>query len=183
MARKSSKRTKQVVPTMPGNYPQACGGAYPVANNPYGAPIPPAYANAFTYEPVPIKKRARGMILFVLLNIVTLGIYGLVVLSHVSQEINLIASDYDRKNTPYYCLAAFLSFITLGIYGVIYMNNLCARIGNELKRRNIKYKFSEASYWGWNVFGVLLVGIGPLVFWHKFFKAMKKLIADYNIYG
>lgn len=182
MARKSSKKEKQVVSTMSGNYPQAYGGAYPVANNPYGAPIPPAYGNGFTYEPVPIRKHARGMILFFLLNIITLGIYGLVVLSHVSQEINLIASDYDKKTTPYYCLAAFLSVITLGIYGVIYMNNLCARIGCELKRRNIKYKFSEASYWGWEVFGVLIL-IGPFVFWHKFFKAMKKLIADYNIYG
>ena len=180
MARKSSKKEKQIVSAMPGNYPQAYGACS--SGNPYGAPIPPAYAGAFAYEPVPIKKHARGMILFVLLNIITLGIYGLVVLSHVSQEINLIASDYDRKTTPYYCLAAFLSVITLGIYEVIYMNNLCARIGNELKRRNIKYKFSEASFWGWNVFGVFIL-IGPFVFWHKFFKAMKKLIADYNIYG
>ena len=182
MACKTSKKNQKAGTVQSvGNYPQAYGNNPPM-NNPYGAPIPPAYANGFTYEPVPIRKHARGMILFVLLNIITLGIYGLVVLSHVSQEINLIASDYDRKNTPYYCLAAFLSLITLGIYGVIYMNNLCARIGNELKRRNIKYKFSEASYWGWCVFGVLFL-VGPFIFWHKFFKAMKKLIADYNIYG
>ena len=163
------------------NYPQPYGMQAPMMNT-YPGQMPQGYGG-FTYEPVPIKKHKRGVILFILLNIITLGIYGLVVMSHISQEINTIASDYDKKTTPFYCLACFLSVVTLGIYGVIYMNNLCARIGSELKRRNIKYKFDEGTYWGWGVFGSLLLLIGPIVFYHKFFKAMKKLIADYNIFG
>ncbi len=111
------------------------------------------------------------------------GIIYLVAMCHVSQEINIIAEDYDRKHTPFFCLAVFLSIITCGIYWVIYINNLSARIGLELKRRSVKYKFDEGTYWGWSVFGSLLFGIGPIIFMFKFFKAMKKLIADYSIYG
>ena len=163
------------------NYPQPYGMQSPMMN-PYMGQMSPAYPG-FTFEPVPIKKHRRSAILFILLEILTLGIYGLVVMSHISQEINTIASEYDRKTTPFYCLACFLSVVTFGIYGVIYMNNLCARIGSEIKRRNIRYKFDEGTYWGWYVFGSLLILIGPIIFYHKLFKAMKELIADYNVFG
>lgn len=182
MARKKKvSKEASAVSTPAYSYPQPYGAQYPMMDQFGGQPS--AYSGAFTYEPVRIRKHARSAILFVLLNIITLGIYGLVVMSHISQEINLIASDYDRKTTPFYCLACFLSCVTFGIYGVVYMNNLCARIGIELKRRNIKYKFDEGTYWGWDVFGVLLLFIGPFIFYHKLFKAMRKLIEDHNIYG
>ena len=177
-----------------GNYPQSYNynmqynspmpfNAQPQMMNPYvGQPSPMQGNGMFMYEPVPVKKHRRSAILFVILNILTLGIYGLVVMSHISQEINTIATDYDHKTTPFYCLAAFLSVITFGIYGIIYMNALSARIGRELRRRSIVYKFDEGSYWGWSIFGTLIL-IGPIIYLHKLFKAMKKLIEDYNVYG
>ena len=178
-----------------GDYPQNYNTQYggmqyynnqpPMMNTYLGQPDPTYHGSPndmFIFEPVPIKKHRRSAIVFFLLNIITLGIYGLVVMSHISQEINTIATDYDRKTTPFYCLAAFLSAVTLGIYGVIYMNALSGRIGRELKRRSISYKFDEGSYWGWGVFGALII-IGPFIYYHKLFKSMKKLIEDYNIYG
>lgn len=115
--------------------------------------------------------------------VILIGIAELVVLSHVSQEINLIASEYDHKNTPYYCMGVFFSIITLGLYGIVYFNNLSARIGSELKRRNIKYRFDEATYWGWGFFGALLLGIGPIIYYYKFYKALKMITDDYNVFG
>lgn len=116
-----------------------------------------------------------------LLGPITLGIYPLVVLCKISSEINKVARN-DRKNTMHFLLMLLLSPITLGIFTLIWYHNLCSRIGDELKRRNIPYNFGASDYWLWCMLGAL-IGIGPLVFIHKFMHAMNHLNGSYNQYG
>ena len=54
-------------------------------------------------------KTNRAMWKFILFSLITFGIYGLVVMSHVSTEINYIASKHDHRNTLHYCLMFFCS--------------------------------------------------------------------------
>jgi hypothetical protein len=120
---------------------------------------------------------------FILLSFITLGIYGIVVMSHVSTEINRIATKYDHRRTPHYCLVVFLfSWLTIGIYPLIWNTNLCSRMGDELYRRNLNYNFGPGHFWGWEVWGSLIL-VGPFIYFHKFFKAMNMLCNDYNING
>ena len=91
-----------------------------------------------------------------------------------------MATEHDHRRTMHYCLVFFLlSWLTLGIMMLIWWHNICDRIGDELKYRRIKYSFGAGSYWGWGFFGVLII-VGPFIFYHKFFKAMNLLNADYN---
>ena len=69
-----------------------------------GAPAPSAAPSV----PAVQLKTNRGLIKYVLLSIITLGIYGLVVMSSVSTDINTIASRYDGKKTMHFCLLVFL---------------------------------------------------------------------------
>lgn len=134
---------------------------------------------------VPVKqlKTNRGLVKFILLSLITFGIYPLVVMSVISTDINLIASRYDGKNTTHFCLMAFVfSWLTLGISPIVWYHKISARIGNELSRRGISYSFGAGSFWGWNILGSL-IAIGPLVYTHKLFKAMNLLAADYNAKG
>ena len=55
-------------------------------------------------------------------------------------------------------------------------------IKSELRRRGIFYDFGAGTFWGWNVLGSL-IGIGPLVYTHKLFKAMNLLCGHYNVNG
>ena len=122
----------------------------------------------------------RGLLKFILLSLITFGIYGIVCFSHISKEINTLATEHDHRRTMHYCLVFFLlSWLTLGIMMLIWWHNICDRIGDELKYRRIKYSFGAGNYWGWGFFGVLII-IGPFIFYHKFFKAMNLLNADYN---
>lgn len=123
----------------------------------------------------------RGLLKMALLGPITLGIYPLVVLCKISSEINKVARN-DRKNTMHFLLMLLLSPITLGIFTLIWYHNLCSRIGDELKRRNIPYNFGASDYWLWCMLGAL-IGIGPLVFIHKFMHAMNHLNGSYNQYG
>jgi hypothetical protein len=125
----------------------------------------------------------RGLLKLILLSIITLGIYGLVVWSSVSSDINTAASRYDGKKTMHYLLMGFIvGPITLGIGYLVWYHRLSNRIGNELTRRGISYHVSAGTFWGWCVLGSL-IGIGPLVYTHKILKGMNLIAGHYNING
>ena len=141
--------------------------------------------NNYVSSTAPVGKlsTSHGLLKFILLNILTLGIYGIVEMSVISSDINTIASRYDGKKTMHYCLLFFIvAGLTLGIGAIVWYHRLSARIGKELARRGISYSFGAGSYWGWNTLGCLIV-VGPLVYMHKLFKSMDLLSAHYNTYG
>lgn len=128
-------------------------------------------------------KTNKSLLKFILLSIVTFGIYGIVVLSSVSNDINIIASRYDGKKTMHYCLLCFLvGPITCGIAVLVWFHKISARIGSELERRNIDYSISASTFWGWYVLGSFII-VGPFVYMYKLFNAMNMLAEDYNIRG
>lgn len=165
----------------PEQAPQPAAQPAPQPQQPaYQAPPQPAYQQQPVIAPL---KANYGLLKTILLSIITLGIYGLVVMSRVSTDINTIASRYDGKRTMHYCLLFFLvGPITLGIADIVWSHKISARIGNELIRRGLNYKFNAASYWLWNVLGACII-VGPFVYCFKLFKAMNLLCADYNAKG
>ena len=127
-------------------------------------------------------KTNRGLVKFVLFNFITFGIYGIVVMSEVGEDINTVAGRYDGRKTMHFCLLYFLvSWLTMQIGTIVWYHRLSARIGRELKRRNIHYRFGAGSFWGWNLLG-LFIAIGPFIYMHKLFKAMNLLCKDYNLH-
>lgn len=87
------------------------------------APTPVAVSSA----PVGQLNAKRGLAKFILLNIITLGIYGIVFFSGISADINVIASRYDGRKTMHYCLLLFLvGPITLGIAYLVWFHRLSA---------------------------------------------------------
>ena len=122
----------------------------------------------------------RGLLKFLLLSLITFGIYGIVVMTHISMEIDTIASPRDHKNTMNYLLVCFfLGPITLGIYTLIWNHQLSNRIGDELKARNLGYEFDAGTFWGWAFLGSLIL-IGPFVFLHKLLKSMNLINESYK---
>ena len=128
-------------------------------------------------------KTNKGLLKTILLSLITLGIYELVVMSAISNEINIVASKYDGKKTMHFCLLFFLvAPITLGIGAIVWIHRISNRIGNEIKRRGISYNFSSADFWLWGVLGSFII-VGPFVYMHKLFKAVNLMNADYNVNG
>ncbi len=139
--------------------------------------------NTVSSAPVGQLKTNKGLLKTILLSLITFGIYPLVVMSAVSNDINIVASRYDGKKTMHYCLLFFIvAPITLGIAGIVWSHKISNRIGNELRRRKVAFSFSATDFWIWNVLGSLIV-IGPFIYLHKLFKATNLMCADYNIHG
>lgn len=138
---------------------------------------------AVSSAPVGQLKTNRSLLKFILLSIITFGIYGLVVMSAVSTDINAIASRYDGKKTMHYCLVVFIfSGLTLGIVPLVWNHKISNRIGNELMRRGISYGFSASTFWLWSILGSLIL-VGPFIYIHKLLKSMNLLAENYNING
>lgn len=143
----------------------------------------PNCGTAVNTPPARQLKTNRGLIKFILLSLITFGIYALVVMSCISTDINVIASKYDGKKTMHYCLVVFVfSWLTLGIVPLVWFHRISARIGAELNRRGIDFTFGAGTYWGWNILGSLIV-VGPFIYYHKLFKSMNLLAKDYNTIG
>lgn len=134
-------------------------------------------------KPVAQLKTNRGLLKFILLSIVTLGIYLIVYFSSISSDINVIASRYDGKKTMHFCLLFFLvSPITCGIATFVWYHKISSRIGSELHRRGIQYHFGAADYWLWNVLGTIIF-VGPFIYIYKLSKAMNLLANHFNQFG
>lgn len=134
-------------------------------------------------KPLAQLKTNRGLLKFILLSLITFGIYGLVVMSSVSTDINLIAGRYDGKRTMHFCLVYFIfSWLTLGIVPVVWYHKISNRIGNELSRRGIAYSFSAGTFWGWCILGSLII-VGPYIYMYKMLKSMNLLSENYNVNG
>jgi len=138
------------------------------------------------HMPVGQLNTRRGLLKFILLNIVTFGIYSIVFYSGISSDINIIASRYDGRRTMHYCLLIFLiSPITLGIGAIVWSHKISGRIGNELHRRRLAgplNNFGASSYWLWAVLGSLII-VGRFIYIYKLAKAMNAIAANYNQVG
>ena len=125
-------------------------------------------------------KRGLGKMIF--LGLLTLGIYPTVIYSKIITELNILASRYDGKRTMTFFGMLMVAPLTLGIYAYVWMHKLCGRIGNELQRRGIDYKFGPSQFWLWNILGAFIL-VGPFVFLHKLMKSMNLLNKDFNEKG
>lgn len=124
-----------------------------------------------------------SLVKMIFLNLITLGIYGIVIYSRMGTELNTAASRYDGKQTMHYCLVYFLlSVITLGIAHIVWFHKLSNRMGMELARRGIAYSFSAGDFWLWNVLGSFIV-VGPFIYIHKLCTAMNLINTNYNSRG
>ena len=117
------------------------------------------------------------------MSLITFGIYGIVVMSNISTDINTIASRYDGKKTMHYCLVLFIfSWLTLGIVPLVWNHKISDRIGAELTRRGIDYQFGAGTFWGWGILGSLIL-VGPFIYTHNQQTAMYPVSAVHNGHG
>ena len=125
-------------------------------------------------------KRGLGKMIF--LSILTLGIYPIVIMSRIATELDIVASRYDGERTMPFFAMCMLAPLTLMIYPYVWIHGLCRRIGAELQRRGLNYRFSAATFWLWGILGSLII-VGPYIYIYKFMKSMNKLNADFNERG
>ena len=108
----------------------------------------------------------RSLTKYVLLGLITLGIYDIVVMTKMN-----------------FCLVFFIfSWLTFGIVPLVWYHRLSARIGGEQARRNQPVTMTAGTFWGWYFFGSLII-VGPFVYAYRLLHSMNALSEDYNKVG
>lgn len=72
-------------------------------------------------------KQSRSLVLFILLNGVTFGIFAIFFWQGLNNDLNKVQRKYNKKQMPYIC-AWLLGFVTFGIIPLIWFIKLTMRL-------------------------------------------------------
>lgn len=126
-------------------------------------------------------KDDRGLLSYILLSIITCGIYSYYFIYKMAHDVN-IACDGDGENTSGLVAFILLSFITCGIYSWIWQYKLGNRLASNAPRYGMNFQENGTSVLMWCLFGSLLCGIGPFIAMNILIKNSNKICNAYNRY-
>ena len=121
----------------------------------------------------------RSIVMYILLTIVTCGIYGYYFIYKLAEDVNEMCKEDGQKTGG---LAAFilLSLVTCGIYAYYWYYQIANRIQLNAPRYGITVQESGTTILLWCLIGLLLCGIGPLVAMHFIIKNTNAMAVAYN---
>ena len=121
----------------------------------------------------------RNFVLYVVLTIITCGIYGLVFLYSMIQDVNTVC-DGDGEHTRGLLGLILLSLVTCGIYSFYWYYCLGNRLANNASRYGMSFQENGTTVLLWMVIGSLLCGLGTWVATYIIIKNCNQLCAAYN---
>ena len=128
------------------------------------------------------KKEDRSLLTYVLLSLVTCGIYDLIFRWKLINDLNDVSSakDPDGWRSPNLIVLILLTLVTCGIYGWYWIY----QVGNTICRAGENYgeRIDEngTTLLLWSLFGSLLCGAGYFIAYHLMFKNMNTICRRYN---
>ncbi len=124
----------------------------------------------------------RGVIKFLFLGIITLGIYDLCVMHNVRKEVNYMLRDHtDVKRQMPFFWALVLGIITLGIVPLVWLCRMSNKIALAASERGVNApRLSAGFYFCWMFFGSLII-VGPFIASHAFFKRLNLAERSQNV--
>lgn len=150
---------------------KAAPAAAPAAAATSAAPTPAAYRRRMSTN--------RGLLMYILLNIVTCGIYSYIFIYSLSNDVNEVCQG-DGEKTGGLLAYILLNLVTCNIYYFIWWYKLGNRIAANGPRYNVTIQENGTSFLLWTLLGSLLCGIGPLIALHQVLRNMNTLCAAYN---
>ena len=125
-------------------------------------------------------KTDRSLVAYILLSIITCGIYSYYFLYAMARDANVICSA-DGKKTGGLLAFILLSFITCGFYALYWYYALGNRLAENAPRYGMNFQENGTTVLLWYLVGALVCGIGPFVAMHILIKNMNSLSVAYNM--
>jgi len=122
----------------------------------------------------------RGLLVYILLQILTLGIYGLYLIYLQAKETNLACVD-DMHHTRGLLGFLFFEVLTFGIYGIVWYCSWISRCNNYLTRNHQPQGLQISTYLlTLFIFGPLTIGVMYLVVRAKMLYLQNSVNRVYN---
>ena len=141
-----------------------------------------AYKYPYDYEEKE-KPRAklptnRSMWKFMILDILTLGLYSIFFFVSFSLDLEKVTPQGSSKPISF-VMAWGISICTFRIAIDIWHYQTAVAVSEALKHRNIDFEFGTDDFWKWFIFGSFIL-VGPFIYFNKLCKAMNLLCEHYN---
>ena len=124
-------------------------------------------------------KTNRSFFLFILLSIITCGIYSLFFWHSYVKDVNTVCAG-DGKKTNGIVITILLSAITLGIYTYIWTYGMQNRLRDNAARYNAGAIASGGNVLCWEIFGSFLFGLGPFIALYKQIDSLNRITYNYT---
>lgn len=129
------------------------------------------------YGPV---KADRSLIGWLLLSLVTCGIYSFYFLYCLARDINVMCQD-DGDSTPGLAAFILLSFVTCGFYAYYWYYKIGNRLQANAPRYGLVFQENGTTVLLWQIIGVLLCGLGPIFAMNIIINNTNAMATAYNI--
>lgn len=124
-------------------------------------------------------KTDRSLLMYILLTLVTCGIYGWYFIYALARDVNAACAG-DGRNTAGLIKLILLNLITCGIYSWIWYYGLGNRLAFNAPRYGMNFQENGTTILLWMILGSFLCGIGPFIALHIIIKNMNMLCGAYN---
>jgi hypothetical protein len=149
--------------------------------NPNGAPYGSTNGAPYGNPGMPPQRLRTdySLLAYILLGMVTCGIYPLYIIHCIAQDMN-ITGDGDGEHTNGLLMLILLSTITCGIYGWIYWYKFGNRQAHTAPRYGMAFQENGTTVLLWMVLGSMLFGVGPFIAMYILLRNTNALNAAYN---
>lgn len=123
-------------------------------------------------------KSDRSLLMYILLSIVTCGIYSYYFIYDLARDTN-DACRGDGKDTKGLIMFIVLTTITCGIYGIIWWYAVAERLNGHCATHGLHSEVTGSSFLLWYILGSIIF-IGPFIAMHKLIETSNTVAHDYN---
>lgn len=124
-------------------------------------------------------KEDRNLVTYIILTIVTCGIYGFYFLYKMAEDTNIMCEG-DGQRTSGVIKFIVLTYITCGIYGIYWYYAVGNRLAAAAPRYGLQFQENGTTILLWYIIGSFACGIGPFVAMYILIKNMNELAHAYN---
>lgn len=151
------------------------------ANNGFNNGYNNGYANPNPNGMVPVMplKTDRSLLMYILLTIVTCGIYSYVFIYQLAKDVNTACAG-DGEETAGLVKFILLTMVTCGIYSWVWYYKLGNRLNNNAPRYGMQFQENGTTVLLWMLFGTWLCGVGFFISWNILIKNTNAICAAYN---
>ncbi len=121
----------------------------------------------------------RSLLMYILLSIITCGIYSCYFVYTMARDINILCRD-DNQKTSGLLVFILLTYFTCGFYALYWEYDICNRMASNAPRYRMIFQENGTTVLLWHLLGSLLCGIGPFVAMHILIKNANALAMAYN---
>ncbi|MCR5251710.1 MAG: DUF4234 domain-containing protein [Lachnospiraceae bacterium] len=124
-------------------------------------------------------KTDRSLVMYILLTIVTCGIYGYYFVYTMARDVN-IACEGDGEQTAGLVAFIVLSMVTCGFYAYYWYYKMANRLQANAPRYGLNFTENGTTVLLWCVIGMFVCGIGPFVAMYILIKNTNEICTGYN---